>query len=93
MRKTLLLCSALIVTVCDAALTVVYVAYDYASGFFDPVKALTLTDPAPERHDLIEHGMPQQDAPTQRTVKATTDQRPWLDRFTRLQHQPSFALH
>lgn len=89
MRKTLLLCSALFAAVCDAALTAAYVVYDY----LDPVKALKFADPAPERRDLIEHGMPTQDAPNQRTVQVTTDQRPWLERFTRLQHQPTFALN
>ena len=91
MKRSLLILSTLATSAGAAILNVVVVVRDYVGDLFSHVPPFTVTEPAPERRDLIEHGMPQQAAPTQRTIQATTDQRPWLDRFVRLQHQPSFV--
>ena len=91
MKKMLVSCVLLFLDGFAVARNVVVVVRDYVGDLFGHVPPFTVTEAAPERLDLIEHGMPQQATPTQRTIQATTDQRPWLDRFVRLQHQPSFA--
>lgn len=91
MKKTLVLCAALFAAAGTALCNAVVIVYDHVGAWLDPIKPLILTEPPAERRDLVEHGMPSQAAPTARTVKVTTDQRPWLDRFVRLQHQPAFG--